>query len=124
MEKKKAKTEKEGVKVDGTTEKLDCNDKRCNIHGNLKTRGRIFEGRVIKKFPKRITIEFERMIYIRKYERYTKTKTKIHARLPDCIKEKVNVGDLVKIQECRPLSKIVHFIFIKKLNEEENKKIK
>ena len=51
-------------------------DKNCPIHGNLKVRGRIFEGIVIKKFHKRITIEFERMNYIRKYERYTKSKTK------------------------------------------------
>ena len=34
------------------------------------TRGRTFKGTVIKKFPKRVVIEFERMVYIRKYERY------------------------------------------------------
>jgi len=104
--------------------KLECKDKKCNVHGGLKTHGRIFEGKVIKKFPKRITIEFERMIYIRKYERYTKTKTKIHARLPDCISEEVNVGDLVRVRECRPLSKIIHFIFIKKINEKEKNRKK
>ncbi|MAG11124.1 30S ribosomal protein S17 [Candidatus Pacearchaeota archaeon] len=59
------------------------------------------------------------MIYIRKYERYTRLRTKIHARLPECMEKKVDIGDLIKIQECRPLSKIIHFVVIEKLNQEE-----
>jgi small subunit ribosomal protein S17 len=98
-----------------------CSDKNCPIHGNLKIRGQIFKGKVIRKFHKRIAIEFERMIYIRKYERYAKSKTKIHARLPVCMEKQVNVGDLVKVQECRPLSKIIHFVFIEKVKGGENK---
>ena len=93
----------------------DCHDPKCPFHGNLKVRGRIFEGRVVKKLPTRILIEFERMIYISKYERYYKYKTKIHARLPKCIEDTIKVGDLIQIQECRPLSKIIHFVVIKKL---------
>lgn len=80
---------------------------------NIPTRGRIFEGTVTKKFPKRVVIEFERTVYVRKYERYYKKKTKLHARLPDSIN--VEVGDYIKIQECRPLSKIIHFIVIGKI---------
>ena len=104
--------------------KSDCDDKKCHIHGNLKTRGRIFEGIVIRKFQKRNTIEFERMIYIRKYERYTKSKIKIHARLSDCMNKKVNIGDLIKIRECRPLSKIIHFTVIEKLNGKNERRNK
>jgi small subunit ribosomal protein S17 len=96
-----------------------CQDKSCNIHGNLKIRGKIFKGKVIKKFHKRIVIEFERMIYIRKYERYTKSKTKIHARVPVCMEDDINIGDYVKVQECRPLSKIIHFIVIEKIKKGE-----
>lgn len=92
-----------------------CNDRLCHVHGNLKTRGKIFEGKVIRKFPKRITIEFERMIYVRKYERYAKKRTKIHARLPDCMADNVQIGDFVRIMECRPLSKIIHFVVIDKI---------
>ena len=99
----------------------DCKDKNCHIHGNLKTRGRIFEGKVTKKFQKRVVIEFERMVYIRKYERYKKSKTKIHARLSDCMENEIKIGDLIKIQECRPLSKIVHFAVIEKINSEDKK---
>ncbi len=85
----------------------------------IGTRGRTFEGVVAKKFPKRVVIEFERMIYIRKYERYAKSRTKIHARLPESMEKEINVGDLIKVQECRPLSKIIHFIVIKKLGSGE-----
>jgi small subunit ribosomal protein S17 len=94
-----------------------CNDKKCHIHGNLKVRGRIFEGVVIKKFQKRVVIEFERMIYVKKYERYSKSKTKIHAKLTDCMEKEINLGDLVRVQECRPLSKIIHFVVTKKIKD-------
>lgn len=99
-----------------------CCDVDCPIHGKLKTRGKIFLGKVVRKFEKRITIEFERMTYIRKYERYAKFKTKIHARLPKCMEEIINLGDFIKIQECRPLSKIIHFVVLEKVKSGENKK--
>jgi small subunit ribosomal protein S17 len=92
-----------------------CDDKKCPIHGSLKVRGRIFEGRVIKKFKNRVAVEFERMIYVRKYERYKKSRTKIHAHLPACMENDIQIGDLIRIQECRPLSKIIHFVIIKKM---------
>ena len=95
--------------------KIECNDPKCPFHGNLKLRGRTFIGKVIKKFPKRISIEFERTIFIRKYERYAKTKTRLHARLPDCLVNEINIGDYAKIKECRPLSKIIHFAVIAKV---------
>ena len=115
----KTKTTKKESLVE--TPRSICNDRDCNIHGHLKTRGRFFEGKVIKKLPRRITIEFERMIYVRKYERYTKSKTKIHARLPTCLNDSIKLGDLIRIQECRPLSKILHFIVIKKIKDAEEK---
>jgi small subunit ribosomal protein S17 len=99
-----------------------CHDVKCPVHGGLRARGRTFEGTVIRKFPTRIVIEFERMIYVRKYERYKKSKTKIHAKLPECMKDDISVGDYIKVQECRPLSKIIHFVVIKKIkNAEENR---
>ncbi len=93
----------------------------------IKTRGRTFEGFVVKKFPKRVAIEFERMVYIKKYERYAKSRTKIHARLPEHMEKEINIGDLIQVKECRPLSKIIHFMVIKKIkdaseNQKENKK--
>jgi len=105
------KTEVKTKEIVGTI----CKDKDCPRHGNLSTRGKIFEGRVVSKFHKRIAIEFERMIYVKKYERYAKSRTKIHARLPTCIENEINVGDLIRIRECRPLSKIIHFVVIGKV---------
>ena len=113
MKEVKEKTKK---KVSEIVETL-CSDKNCHKHGNLKVRGRVFEGKIIRKFQKRVTIEFERMIYVRKYERYKKSKTKIHARLPDCMKDEFNLEDHIRIQECRPLSKIVHFVVIGKVRQ-------
>jgi len=92
-----------------------CEDRLCPVHGDrkLKMRGRTFEGVVIRKFPGRITIQFERMLSLPKYERYEKRRTKIHARLPDCMSDDVDIGDLVLIGETRPVSKMIHFVVSK-----------
>jgi len=68
-------------------------------------------------------------LYDKKYERFEKRRTKINARLPDCLKNEIQLGDWIEIKECRPLSKIIHFIATKKIrsktenvNMEETKK--
>ena len=99
--------------------KIECNDKVCPKHGKISLRGRSFKGKVISKFPKRVCIEFDRTIYIKKYERYSKRKTKLHARLPDCMAEEINIGDYIEIKECRPVSKIIHFIVTRKISKQE-----
>jgi small subunit ribosomal protein S17 len=88
----------------------------------FSTRGRVFQGNVIRKFPKRVTIEFERTVKIPKFERFMKKRTRIHARLPDQFADQINIGDLIRVQECRPLSKIIHFIVIEKIRPAENVK--
>lgn len=102
---------------------IECKDRLCPIHGDrkLKTRGRTFEGVVIRKLPGRVTIQFERMLKIPKYERYEKRKTKIHARLPDCMGDDVAVGDLIQIAETRPISKMIHFVVSKVIKIKEKK---
>lgn len=118
--KKNTKEKKEQKELAGGA--VTQEDRDCPIHGDLKTRGRTFEGRVVKKFQKRVTIEFERMVKVRKYERYTKLKTKLHARLPSCMEKEIEEGDLIRIQECRPLSKIIHFVVTKKIKDKEELK--
>jgi len=61
------------------------------------------------------------MVYSRKYERYYKSRTKIHARLPFCMEGDLKLGDKIKIQECRPLSKRIHFVVIEKLKNKIEK---
>ena len=102
------------------TEK-ECKDFACPKHGSISLRGRSFYGTVTKKFPKRVVIEFERTIFVRKYERYAKRKTKLHARLSDCMSKEINVGDYIEIKECRPISKIIHFVVVEKVRKEKNK---
>jgi len=110
MEKQKTKQEKK--------EKISCADNHCSFHGKLRLRGRTFKGYVISKHSRRVAIEFERTRYIKKYERYLKKKTKIHARLPDCLKNEINEGDYIEVRECRPLSKIIHFCVVRKITGE------
>ena len=96
-------------------EQVHCTDKFCPEHGHTSLRGRTFKGKVISKHPTRVAIEFERTLFIKKYERYAKKKTKLHARLPECMNDEVEIGDYVEIKECRPISKIIHFVVIQKI---------
>ncbi len=118
VEKKKTKknaSSKDVPRKGAKAEKIDCKDRLCPIHGikKLKLRGRTFEGEVVKKLSGRVSIQFERMIRLAKYERYEKRKTKLHARLPDCMKDDVHIGDRIQIVETRPISKTIHFVVSK-----------
>lgn len=105
-----------GIKVKLPTKK--CNDNHCPFHGSLKCRGKIFTGVVIStKMQKTITVEFGRQSFIQKYERYEKKRTKIKAHNPECISAKD--GDIVRISECRPLSKTKNFVVIENLGKEK-----
>ena len=62
------------------------------------------------KAERTITVERSFYKFIRKYERYEKRKSRINVHKPDCLH--VEVGDSVKIAECRPLSKTKHFVLV------------
>jgi small subunit ribosomal protein S17 len=116
MKKKKEKTEQKETKAATKT------NSQQKLTLPSQVRGRAFKGAVTKKFPTRIVIEFERFVFIPKYERYCKKKTRLHARVPQGME--VNIGDYVKIAECRPLSKIIHFIVVEKIRGAEKTNIK
>ena len=98
--------------------KKSCEDKKCPFHGELKVRGRVFVGTSIaSKMQKTATIEWNRRVLLPKYERYTKKRTRVKAHNPDCIK--AEEGEIVKIMECRPLSKTVNFVIIENLGKEK-----
>lgn len=91
--------------------KSECNDPNCPFHGSLPVRGQVLEGIVTNdKAERTITVERSFYKFIRKYERYEKRKSRIKAHKPDCID--LEVGDAVKIAECRPLSKTKHFVVV------------
>jgi small subunit ribosomal protein S17 len=111
MEKEKSKKHAK-EKMENIAEP-NCNDRNCPI------RGRSFKGYITKIHDKRIVVEFRRVIYRTKYERYEKAKTRLHAHLPSCMASKVKVGDYVLITECRPISKIKHHVLLSKVGEEK-----
>ena len=96
-------------------EQVKCTDKNCPIHGEMNGRGKSFTGKVIKIFPKRAVIEFQRIVKYPKYERFAKSTTKIHAHLSDCLKSQINIGDVVRAVETRRISKIKHAVVVEKI---------
>jgi len=99
------------IGIDVQEPKEKCEDPNCPFHGTLPVRGQILEGIVTSnKAERTITVERSFYKFIQKYERYEKRKSKIAAHIPDCIQ--VNIGDAVKIAECRPLSKTKQFVVI------------
>ena len=100
------------------TAEITC-ERRCPWHGDVSVRGRHFQGNVIKIIGQRAVVTWERIVYYPKYERYAKTKSKVHAYMPKCIFDSIKIGDYVEVGECRPLSKIMHFKVLKKISEEK-----
>jgi len=123
MTEEKKKKKEEAKPERKSQEKAECRDIKCPFHGTLSLRGRVFRGTVVKRFPKRAVIEFERTIYFRKFERFAKSKTKLHAHVPECMEASINLGDYVKIRECRKLSKIISFVVTEKIRGKEEKEI-
>lgn len=94
----------------------ECDDINCPFHGTLPTRGQILEGVVVSdRMERTVVVRREYLYYIKKYERYEKRSSKYAAHNPPCLNAKK--GDLVRIMECRPLSKTVKFVVIEKRRE-------
>lgn len=84
---------------------------------SVRTRGREFTGVVTKtKMQLTATVEWPRRKYVSKYERYATTKTRVKAHNPP----EINAveGDVVKLVECRPISKTKHFMIVEKVGHE------
>ena len=87
-------------------------DVNCPFYGSLRLRGQVLEGTVTSMGMKgTIVIERNNVRYMKKYERYEKRTGALSAHLPSCIGE-VDIGDRVKVMECRPLSKTVSFCVV------------
>ncbi|MEM1946759.1 MAG: 30S ribosomal protein S17 [Candidatus Caldarchaeum sp.] len=95
------------------TPSRSCDDRDCPFHGNLRVRGILMTGIVIKKkMAKTVVVEKKYQVYVRKFKRYERRRSRISAHLPPCVD--VNLGDRVRIGECRPLSKTVSFVVLEK----------
>lgn len=88
-----------------------CDNEFCPFHGQLSIRGRSFSGTVeSNKAAKMIVVTREYPQKVSKYKRFQRSKSKVHAFLPECID--VEEGRPVKVAECRPLSKTISFVVI------------
>lgn len=91
-----------------------CEDKHCAFHGHLTLRGRQLSGEITRLNAQRTAVvEWQRLFYLPKYQRYEKRRSKLQVHLPDCIN--VTIGDKVNFIECRPISKTKTFVIIEKL---------
>lgn len=96
----------------------ECTDAYCPFHGNLKVRGRVLEGIVVStKMHGTLVIKRDYNFYVQKYQRYERRNSKIAAHISPCLE--IQVGDVVRIAECRQISKTVAFVVIDKTKSAE-----
>ena len=109
--KKRERGKPRDIGIKAAPPKQSCEDPKCPWHGTLPVRGQVFEGRVVSTKAQRTAIIERRYLhFIPKYERYERRHSRIVAYNPDCIDAKV--GDVVKVAECRPLSKTKKFVVV------------
>ena len=91
--------------------KQECQDVNCPFHGTLSVRGQVITGKVVSdRMMGTVVVERQYLHYVRKYKRYEKRSSKLHAHNSPCIHAKT--GDTVRIAECRPLSKTTTFVVV------------
>jgi small subunit ribosomal protein S17 len=101
------------IGIDVEIPEKECEDLHCPFHGRLSVRGIILDGKVISdRMERTVVVERKYLKFDRKYERYEHRESKIAAHNPPCIN--AEVGDLVKIAECRPISKTKKFVVVEK----------
>ena len=88
-----------------------CEDILCPFHGRLSVRGKLLSGIVVSaRANNMIVVSREFPHQVAKYQRYERSRSRVHAYLPECIE--ATEGDEITIAECRPLSKTVSFVVI------------
>lgn len=89
----------------------------CPFYGSLSVRGQVLEGLVASTDMERtVVIEREYDVYVPKYDRYMKRRSRVSAHVPGVL-EPISVGDRVKIAECRPLSKTKSHVVVEVVEE-------
>jgi small subunit ribosomal protein S17 len=107
------KTTIRDIGIDVPAPQGTCSEAVCPFHGSLKVRGAQIVGNVVSiKMQNTAVIQKERHHYVPKYERYERRTGRYAAHAPPCLG--VQEGDIVRIAECRPLSKTVSFVVIER----------
>lgn len=105
---------KKTIGLDVKAPAKSCSDPKCPFHGSLSVHGRTFTGKVLSdKMSRTVSVGWDRTVYIPKYERYEKKRSKVKAHSPDCLG--IKKEDTVRIMQCRPLSKTKHFVIVEKV---------
>lgn len=92
-----------------------CEDPNCPFHGSLKIRGKLLSGKVVSVSAKNLAVvQRESFAYNKKYMRYLKKRSKLHAHLSPCVDLKL--GDIATVAECRPISKTVSFVVVDRVS--------
>ncbi len=100
-----------GLPVIEPKEKPVKNENNNPFNGSLTIRGKLFEGIVINAKAKGTAIiQRESPVYFKKFKRFGRSKSKIHAHIPSNLN--VQKGDYVVAAECRPISKSVSFVIV------------
>ncbi len=91
-----------------------CTDRNCPFHGILSVRGRVLDGVVVSsKMDKTVVVRCNYLHYVPKVLRYERRHSRVRCHNPPCINAKE--GNLVRVGECRPISKTVSFVVVEKL---------
>eukprot|EP00041_Stephanoeca_diplocostata_P001528 m.20325 g.20325 ORF g.20325 m.20325 type:complete len:160 (+) comp12111_c0_seq1:32-511(+) len=102
-----------GFKAPRHAFEADFVDKKCPFTGNVGVRGRILTGVIATmKMKRTITIRRDYLHFIKKYNRFEKRHSKLSAHMSPAFLD-VELGDMVTVGQCRPLSKTVCFNVVK-----------
>jgi len=95
----------------------ECSDKNCPFHGTTRIRGKITNGVVVsKKSRNTVIIRQDYVQFIRKYQRYERRNSRLACHLPECLRNEIQLGDLVRLGESRRISKTKAFIILEKIS--------
>ena len=93
----------------------DYDYEKCPFYGQLSVRGQTRQGTVVSTdMEKTVIVEQEYDVFVPKYDRYMKRRSRIPAHVPGVL-EPLEEGDEVTIAETRPLSKTKAHVVVETL---------
>merc|ERR1712107_704951 len=111
-----------GFKIPNEAKSGSYVDKKCPFTGKVSIRGRILTGVITKmKMNRTVVLRRDYLHYVKKYNRFEKRHKNMSVHLSPCFRD-VQVGDVLTVGECRPLSKTVKFNTLKVTRAAGNKK--
>ena len=106
------------IGLNATEPEEACSDENCPFHGSLSVRGQTLEGTVAStQMDKTVVVEREYDVFVPKYDRYMKRRSRVPAHCPPCLD--VEEGEEVRIAETRPLSKTKSHVVVETLEGDE-----